>query len=86
MDLGIQKGGGFKGEFEKEYDEGEINEIGEALDMIFAHGYLRKQKKEEKEGIAQKRQNRSIRRKEIPNLIFLHFFSLTRKFQCRDFY
>ena len=33
MNLGIQKGRGLKGEFE-EYDETEINEIGETLGMV----------------------------------------------------
>lgn len=34
MDLRIWKGRGLKGEFEEEYDEAEINEIGGALDMV----------------------------------------------------
>lgn len=88
MGLRIQKGRGFKGEFEEACDVAEINEIGEAFGHGVEHGNLRKQKKEEKEGRAKKRQKRITRKKKkkTQTSFFSTFFPLTRKFSCRDFY
>lgn len=63
MGLRIQKGRGFKGEFEEACDVAEINEIGEAFGHGVERGNLRKQKKEEKERRAKKRQKRITRKK-----------------------
>ena len=50
MNLGIQKGRGFKGEFEEECDETKINEIGEALGMMLNMEIWENRKKKKSKG------------------------------------
>ena len=77
MHLGIWKGRGFKGEFE-EYDETEINEIGETLGMVLnMETWGEREKKRSKGQFRKKKQKIIVRRKEIKSqtsLVSIFFF------------
>ena len=57
MHLGIWKGRGFKGEFE-EYDETEINEIGETLGMVLNMETCGEREKKRSKGHCRKKTKR----------------------------